>query len=321
MIHTPTRRGIRKALESLPEGAEDTYTEAWQRICAQRSYQAELGKKTLLWLTYATRPLRTQELQHALAIEDDDDGVDSEGLVDVQILTSFSAGLVVIDKQSNLKSLVHPTAQEYFQRRKKDLFPAGHEDIAKICITYLMMKNFRNCGPCDEEQAFYERWSSHPLLGYAAVNWGHHAKQAACENTFRFASAFLDVATARDSAKQALVLNTAGTEQWGPEWPDSEGFEWYSVLSDKEFRSSHASIGAMHLAALFGLNAVVESLLKTTGNINMADGIQATALHWALIGQHNDTVKLLLNFSKMGISTRLDHGSHVSYRYWQCRGY
>ena len=58
----PTKRGVRKALEILPRRIDDTYREAWDRISAQGPEQSELGRKVLLWIIHAPRPLRVSEV-------------------------------------------------------------------------------------------------------------------------------------------------------------------------------------------------------------------------------------------------------------------
>ena len=130
----PSKRGVRKALDRLPTGIDDTYTEARSRILAQSPEQSQLGKQILTWVIYATRPLRVSEIQEALAIEQGDDMVDPEGILDPAQLTSFCAGLVVINEQRQLITLIHPTTQEYFNIRKESLFPTAHEDIAVACL-------------------------------------------------------------------------------------------------------------------------------------------------------------------------------------------
>lgn len=82
-------------------------------------------------MIHANRPLRVQELQCALAIVEDDDELDPEGLPNSASLVTLCASLVVIDNQSDQISLVHPTAQEYFEHRKSDLFPAAHDQLQR----------------------------------------------------------------------------------------------------------------------------------------------------------------------------------------------
>ena len=302
----PTRRGVRKALETLPEGPEDTYTEAWARICAQRPQYAELGKNILSWLVHATRPLRARELLHALAIDEDDEEFDEEGLSDISTLTSSCAGLVILDEQQGFVSLVHPTAQEYFQERRTLLFPNGHEDIAKTCVTYLLMRVFRETGPLFSLEDLTERWSNHPFLGYAAVNWGYHVKLAESKKIILSAARLLENDKARVAAKQALVLNLAGAQSWGTEWPGQESTDLIYITS------SRASLGAIHLAAYFGLDHIVDGLISVGEEVDACDENHATAIFWALYGHQNGVLKRLL-----------EHGAdanamsdHTAFRRW-----
>jgi len=86
------------------------------------------------------------------------------------VLSWILHATVIIDKQSNLVSLVHPTTQEKFEVRRAEFFPTAHDDIAASCITYLRMKPFRDEGALDDFDAFYRRCCSSHLLGYAVVN-------------------------------------------------------------------------------------------------------------------------------------------------------
>lgn len=206
-------------MKTLPDGINDTYTDAWDRVCAQRPYHAALGKNIFLWVLHAARPLKVEELRCALAIEEDDDELNVEGLLEPASLAIYCGGLVVIDSQSDQVSLVHPTAQEYFEHQMADLFPAAHDSIAASCITYLRMKPFRDEGALDEIEAFRERTQAHHLLGYAAVNWGIHVRKGDDIRTTRLALALLAHRPTRLAAWQALTLDTLGVNSvcYGPE--------------------------------------------------------------------------------------------------------
>jgi len=60
-----------KAHGTLLTKLHDTFEEAINRIQQSQGY-AELGMKVLLWLHLASRPLKLEELQHALAVEHGD---------------------------------------------------------------------------------------------------------------------------------------------------------------------------------------------------------------------------------------------------------
>ena len=97
---------VRSALEMLPEGVNDTYDEAMERVEQQDTRRKQLAKRVLSWITYASRPLSVKELQHALAVLPNTTGLDPEAIIDKEILTSVCAGLVVIDEKRNIIGLV-----------------------------------------------------------------------------------------------------------------------------------------------------------------------------------------------------------------------
>ena len=288
LCQIPTKRRVSRALDVLPEGIDKTYSEAWHRVCTQSPDRADLGKRILLWIIHATRPLRVQELRHAIAIEDNDEEIDPDGLLDAEEFTSFCAGLVIVDRRRGLFSLVHPTTQEYFDKHKDVLFPVGHEHIAATCITYLCMKPFRDEGALDDFAAFYQRrWICY-LLGYAAVNWGFHAAMAGSERAKDDSLSLLNNESVRAAAWQALQLNTAGAQDIGPEWPRAHGSHQGVFDASKSFSV------ALHIAAYFGLISVVKHLLELRNDVNQLDGTGRSPLHWALIGKQNKMLQLLL---------------------------
>src|SRR5580698_1643659 len=71
-------RQVRMALENLPEGMDNTYDEAMERIERQDDSRTELAKRVLSWITYAVRPLSVTELQHALAVVLDTTNLDPD---------------------------------------------------------------------------------------------------------------------------------------------------------------------------------------------------------------------------------------------------
>jgi len=99
-------RQVRTTLENLPEGMDNTYDEAMERVERQDDSRKELAKQVLSWITYAVRPLSVEELQHALAVVPDTTNLDPENITDEEILTSVCAGLVVIDGERNVIGLV-----------------------------------------------------------------------------------------------------------------------------------------------------------------------------------------------------------------------
>lgn len=91
----------------------------------------------LTWISLAFRPLEVEELQHALAVRPGDRNFDSEALPDIALVVSVSAGLITIDEDSRTVGLVHFTVEEYFRKKKANLFPRADILLAETCITYV----------------------------------------------------------------------------------------------------------------------------------------------------------------------------------------
>ena len=263
-------------------------------------------------MIHATRPLRVQELRYALAIEDNDEDIDQDGLLDVATITSFCAGLVIIDEQRGLFSLVHPTTQEYFDKHKGVLFPAAHENIAATCITYLGMKPFRDEGALDDFDAFYKRCCTCHFLGYAAVNWGSHAAMAGSEKANNDSISLLKNELARAATWQALQLNIIGAQEVGPEWP--KGYD----IRKATFTASKSFSVALHIAAYFGLIGVVRVFLELDNDVDQLDGTGRTPLHWAILGKQN---KMLQFHLKHGANANAERrGGYRNLRRWYSSG-
>ena len=85
----------------------------------------ELARQVLLWITCAKRRLTSLGLQHAIAAEVDKSELDRENLTDTGLIVSVCAGLVTVDKESDIIRLVHYTTREFFKRTWKDWVPGS----------------------------------------------------------------------------------------------------------------------------------------------------------------------------------------------------
>ena len=104
------------------------------------------------------------ELQHVLAVRPRDRDLDLEAVPDIALVVSASAGLIMIDLESQNVRLVHYTLQEYFKKRTT-LFPRVDTFIAETCMTYLSYNHFTNPFLPSNDTSF-------GLLNYAAESWG-----------------------------------------------------------------------------------------------------------------------------------------------------
>ncbi|KAF2470492.1 ankyrin repeat protein, partial [Lindgomyces ingoldianus] len=145
-----TPKDVKSTLSKLPRGStalDDAYKKAMQRIKGQLNGDYQQAKKVLSWIIYAQRPLSTDEICCALAVEQEKEDLDPENVPDVEDLVSVCAGLVVVDKESAIIRLVHYTTQEYFERIREEWNPNFQLHIASTCLTYLSFRMFRS-GSC-----------------------------------------------------------------------------------------------------------------------------------------------------------------------------
>ena len=171
-----TIKKIKVALESMPNELDELYRQTVERIRRQPGDDGELGMKVLSWVIHAKRPLRVKEIQHALAVEVDEDEdssyqMDSDNILSPQSLTDLCAGLVVIDSCSQIIRLVHYTTQEFFDRERQDLFADTEHEILRVCLTYL---SYDVASGLPTDDYLSETLDAYPFFGYATLYWSSH---------------------------------------------------------------------------------------------------------------------------------------------------
>ena len=121
---------------TLGNGLSDAYTTTLMRLKVQKGYKSVLGLKVLMWVLYSGRPLRTQELCHALWVEigSADLDTDTENVLALRTLVSCCLGLVTVEVSSSTVRLVHFTLQEHLSN-DPTLFHSPHLAIVEVCLT------------------------------------------------------------------------------------------------------------------------------------------------------------------------------------------
>jgi hypothetical protein len=89
-------------LKNLPKNLNDSYDIAMQRIETQNEEDRKTARSALIWVTNAKRPLTVLELQVALAVELGTKCLDNNNLLDIDIILSVCAGLVVVLEQHSV---------------------------------------------------------------------------------------------------------------------------------------------------------------------------------------------------------------------------
>lgn len=197
--------------------------------------------------------------------------LDEDYVPTVNVLRSVCAGLVTIDEESGIIRLVHYTTHEYFERTKLEWFPNANENITINCITYLSFSTFEN-GFCTTDEEFEKRLQQNPLYDYAARNWGYHALAASIKRE-QLILDFLESGAKVSSSSQALMA--------------SRSYECYSQMVPRQMRG-------VHLAAIFGLEKIMITLLEKGNNPHPKDTYSRTPLSYTAECGHEAVVKALL---------------------------
>ncbi|KAH8767818.1 hypothetical protein BGZ57DRAFT_797785, partial [Hyaloscypha finlandica] len=276
-------RNLRDALDQLPSKLDDLYDDAMSRIKGQVQEHRDLALRSLCWISTVLRPLRLDELQHALAIQPGDHAVDEEAIPDESLITAVAAGLITIDAESGTIRLVHFTVEEYFKKKKHIWFCHSERSIAQTCITYLSFDDFK-AGSCPTHHEFEARLQSYPLYNYAAHKWGHHARSAStsCHGVIEF----LEKTGQVEASSQALIA----VKRYS-------GDSLYSQAFPKQMTG-------LHLGAYFGVKEAVEALLHKGVETDSKDNYGQTPLSWAAQNGHEAVVKLLLETGKVDVDSK-----------------
>jgi ankyrin repeat protein len=271
-----SRTAIKAALKNLPTGSnayDHAYNEAMVRIQGQPPEARLLAERILAWISCAKRPLATSELQHALAVEYGKTELDKENITPINIMLSDCAGLVAVDESSNIVRLVHYTTQEYFERKRGQLFPKAEAEITRTCLTYLLFRSF-DAGPLRALRELDIPLQKHKLYDYSANNWGHHAREA---SKVAFDPIIMDFLKAESKVKASSQAQ----------------FKQESLYLWSNLPNEHRT--GLHLAALFGLEEAATNLFQHHVNVDERDLFSYTPLALATENGHERMVEILLH--------------------------
>lgn len=185
-----TGRGARKALSDMPQNLNETYERLVSRVHAD-SPDRRLLHRTLLWLSFAARPLSLLELGDAVVLEDGDTGFDDDSRLRYpEILVELARGLLDYDQETKIVSLAHSSIKTFLtskwirQSSVADFAleeTSAHRILMKKCLMYLCFSEFKigagRSHPINESVA-----AKYPLLAYAAHNWTLHIKNISKED-------------------------------------------------------------------------------------------------------------------------------------------
>ena len=250
-------------------GLGDAYGTTLGRINAQGGEKARLGMAALMWISHAERPLKVDELCHALAVEIGSPDLNSDNVPSISTLLACCQGLVVVDKESSTIRLVHFTLQEYLQAHP-DLFGAAHSAMAETCLSYLNSPQVKviSAGLSLELQ-------NTPFLEYSSLYWGVHAKRDLSDCSKQLALKLFG--DCNNHMSTGILLKAQNPYRYG----------FYSI--------KNSLFGGLHCASFFGIVEIVAGLVEIEGcDINQMDCEGNTPLAWAARNGHGGAVKVLL---------------------------
>lgn len=234
-----TAKKARGALEKLPEKLGDAYDDIMDRINRQDENQETIAITALTWITYAKERLTVHQLLHAIALglEPDSTDIESDDLVDVELLLSSCAGLVILNHEDGIIRLVHYTTQDYLENRfsKAD----ANTSLAKSSLTCLALDAFSDL-PVNQKELM-DLMKRYPLSGYAARYWGHHARQG------------------KEADLEQAILSTLGTQQKRDLLDCFEGIHFQIPWSFSEVIRNYS---LLHLTSKHGLSQTCYTLLN-----------------------------------------------------------
>jgi hypothetical protein len=170
---------LKRIIDESPTDLMELYTSIINEI--MQGPEAE--QKLLVWVVYARRPLKLEELEEALATQMDSEtkrSADEHRIVLTEKVITSAVG-IILEVSDERVHLIHQSAKDFLLKNGQlakarfcdGLHPSTY--LAKVCMTYLCFKDFE-AGPCHDRAALQERKRQYPLLNYAAHHWYHHAR-------------------------------------------------------------------------------------------------------------------------------------------------
>ena len=129
------RKQMLRKVATTGVGLDSVYAQTLQRIREQRGGRSQLGMEVLMWVSYAERPLRVDELCHALAVDLQSTDVDRDNIRPQDTVLGSCLGLAVVDAETSTVRLIHYTLQQYLSRH--GIFPHAHKTHSQTCLVYL----------------------------------------------------------------------------------------------------------------------------------------------------------------------------------------
>ncbi|KAH9226963.1 hypothetical protein K456DRAFT_1097808 [Colletotrichum gloeosporioides 23] len=300
-----TLHSVKNALWKLPTDQMDlkkVYDSALIRVKSLSGERKELVLMLLRWIVHARRRLTTSELEHALSTRFGDQELNNDRIPNIHQLLSSCAGLVQFSlRQSDKVGLIHSTAHEFLLECKDISSLSVLAEISITCTTYLSLKTFRS-GPCSDNLEFQKRKEKYPFFVYASSYWGEHAEAWSTDHQSLLERQRDYEGVLGQSTKSLLRFLRSG-----PGFLASlQGYN--SRFSAGNSVNLAKATTPLHLAAMYGLVTVFQTLLVTQTVSDILDDHGKTPLMNAARRWHPSVVKLLLQQTGVKVNQKDNSG-------------
>ena len=274
ILQGATIRSRQKKLEEMTDnwGLAGAYSATLGRIKGQGGEGSRVGIAALMWISHSGRPLKVDELCHALGVEIGSADLHDDNVSSITTLLGFCKGLVAVDKEALVVRLIHFTLQEYLQAYPEH-FNRPHAAMAETCLSYLNSSQVKalspNFSPNDPHL------QDTPFLEYSSVYWAVHAKRDLSDCAKQLALRLFNNYSNHISLKILFK---------------KERVNYFKFYSNKPLVFS-----GLHYESIFGIDEIVTCLVAVDGcNINPIDCTSSTPLMWAASNGHVGVVNILL---------------------------
>jgi len=285
VLAEPTIHQRRRELHRITKGLglQDAYDTTLDRIRKQGGSKSRLGLEALMWISRCERPLRSQELCHALGVELGAEGFSIQNVPSMRTVLGYTLGLAIIDEQASTPRLLHFTLQEYLDQHPT-LFATAHSMMAEICLTYLNCRSIRAL-----PSGLYNVVKTSPFLEYATCFWASHAARGVTEPVKSLALRLLDGYERHASA--TIFSRRKIREGW---------------------REDIQRISGLHCIVFWGIAEIARTMLERKGRqVNERDSKSRTPLMWAVEYKKRGMVELLLEQEDIEPDTEIKDGRTV----------
>ncbi|KAL8294757.1 hypothetical protein RB600_000626 [Gaeumannomyces tritici] len=258
--------------------------------------------KLLQWICFSTRPLTTDELQWAMAVDPDGShkslkncrqsgGFIENDRIDRRI-KALSRGLAEIVPSSHtpVVQFIHQSVKDFFVETGLSVLDSSsmsaigmaHHRLSKICIRYLATEEIG-------QSTSYER-RDFPFLHYATTSWVAHAKQSDTMNVGQ-----------KDLVESFCWPSEALLERW---------VRIYEMLEKYSNDCPAKGTSLVHILSEYGMAGALDVILRKEdhGIIDTKDGNGRTPLSLAAGSGHEAVIKQLLATGSVDVDSKDKNG-------------